>query len=189
MEIERDDGTGAPELGALYALHPWSHTALVLRAGATIPTVGELEHMGLDAQYSRPTDLYQTMPGVGAVRLGVSSITRSGHLFARADLGLDVLYKKPSPYGSGAVRANVGVGYDGGRAAVMFEVSTLTYRTALVAYGGSMTYVERSIEMVPSGGLSVRGSLGRLQPYAGISHPIAAHGFDWAVTFGTDVSL
>lgn len=183
------DGTSAPELGALYETRPWLHTALVVRAGATIPTTDPEEFMGMHSQYSRPTDLYQNVRGSGAVRLGVSSITRSGRLFARADLGYDALYKKPEPALSNAVRANVGVGYDRGSVAFMLEVSTLTLMATSVVYDTAVQSTRGHIEMIPSGGLSVRGSLGRLQPYAGVSHPIAAHGFDWAVTFGTDVSI
>ncbi|NVB83097.1 MAG: hypothetical protein HOV81_32260 [Kofleriaceae bacterium] len=177
-ETERYDGTGSPELGLLYAMQPWTRTSLVLRAGVTLPTVEESgTYMGVNAQVNRPTDLFQHRPG-GSIRLSASSITHAGAWFGRVDVGIDQVFMQHYDHDARTgVRGNLGAGYDLERAAIMAEVSTLTVRT------------NGELEMVPSGALSVRGKLGRVQPYACVSLPVFASYYDWAAMLGADVSL
>lgn len=170
----RDGGTGSPELGLLYLAQPSSPLSWVVRAGVTFPTVDHLdEHTGLNAQWSRPTDLFQHVPG-GQFRFSVSAITHGRPWFGRVDLGIDRTYvEAPQHSGATGVRGNLGVGYDFERAAITAEVSTM------IADDG----------IISTAALSIRGRIGRVQPYACVGLPLAADYYAWAATLGADVSL
>ncbi len=122
---------GDAELGAVArrTLAPTLDVAAHL--GVTLPTAPEETFTAAEvsgfansfAIWARPNDLVQAYPEASYLRLGLSPIHRSGHLFARADAAVDV------PLHSGADedlltlgRLNAAVGAENERGGVMLEL-------------------------------------------------------------------
>ncbi len=119
---------GNIEAGVSYAKWLRSDTAIVVHGGLALPTADDDGVGGLQAYASVPRygDLVQRVPNATWLRLGVSPQGRSGKLFWRADLGLDLAIDDDNNAGDIApiLRLNIGGGVDLGAAHLLAELVT-----------------------------------------------------------------
>jgi hypothetical protein len=179
---DSETAVGGIELGGIYI--PKLSTpglGLVLRAGLTLPNAPDDDAglVGLFATFMRPIDVYAQFPKSSTLRLGVSPIIRSGQLFARADLGLDInVYTDQGDTLDPGLVVDVGVGVDLGGAAIMGEITTL----AVTGDDG---------DSLTSAALSVRGT-GSVQPYGALLIPVdddVSDVYDLGLLFGVEGRL
>ena len=119
---------GNIEAGFQYAKWFRSEAALVFHAGLALPTADD-DGAGLLQFYAsapRYGDLVQRLPDTTWLRLGLSPMGRSGKLFWRADVGLDLAIDDDNNAGDIApiFRVNIGGGYDLGGAQLLGELVT-----------------------------------------------------------------
>lgn len=168
---ESGSAFGNLEIGGIFVPKLKSpEVGVVLHAGITLPTGpspnDEDGIVGAVAGYLRPADLYQVIPRSATLRLGASPMVRSGKVFGRVDLGLDVnLYiddgdSEFSQDVDSAAHFAVGGGLDLGGAAVMGELSVLRI-------------FEDDAESLVVGAVSVRGTGPKIQPYGALSIPLS----------------
>lgn len=157
-------GIGNVELGGIYLPKlSTSGVELVLHAGLTLPTADD----GVDALAVlvagrlRPTDLYATLPRSSTLRLGVSPLFRTGKVFARLDLGMDLnLYATADNEHAPAFHLNLGGGaIIGAGVAIMAELSMLT-----ISGDNGDSFAVAAV--------SVRGDMPGVQPYAALLLPL-----------------
>ncbi|MGN6103594.1 MAG: hypothetical protein ACTHU0_00575 [Kofleriaceae bacterium] len=123
---ESELAIGNFELGGMYAKQLSRGAAVVVHAGLALPTADD-DGVGAGqaiASVPRYGDLVQRVPNSTWLRLGVSPTGRSGKLFWRADLGIDLALDEDDTDLSPIVRLNVGGGLDLGAVHVLAEVVT-----------------------------------------------------------------
>lgn len=163
-------------------------TALVLHAGLTLPTADDDEDalVNLFATTARPQDLFLAIPKGTSLRLGASPMFRSGNVFGRVDVGID-LNLDTGGGGDEAdplVHVNAGIGIDLGGAAVMGELSNV-YLTD----NGDADFTDRLINVFA---LSARFTGRNAMPYVSLLIPLddnATSTIDLAVTAGLEARL
>lgn len=178
------DGEGSlrthnAEVGALYALRLAPAYGVVAQAGLVLPTLNDdrLFRYRLAFDGSRAADaLLSSASKVTAARLSVSPMLRAGGLFARLDLGVDVVISSKEVESSSRLptviaRAGFGAGHVWGKLAAMAELAT--YNTTR----------DGSLETVA---LSGRFGVGAYRPYAALILPFDNRQVDLAVTVGID---
>lgn len=125
---ESELAIGNLEAGAMYAKRFRNDVSLVVHGGIALPTADDDGVGALQAYASVPRygDLVQRWPDSTWLRLGVSPMGRSGILFWRADLGLDLALDDDNAAGdiSPVLRLNVGGGLDLGGAQLLGELVT-----------------------------------------------------------------
>lgn len=121
---------GNIEAGFQYAKWLRPDTAMVFHAGLALPTADD-DGAGLFQAYAsvpRYGDLVQRWPNSTWLRLGLSPMGRSGKVFWRADLGLDLAIDDENGTNAGDIapvfRVNVGGGVDLGSAQLLGELVT-----------------------------------------------------------------
>ena len=149
---------GDVEAGVLYSPRLSNpDLKVVLHGGLTLPTApSDNDHLLTNVYTVGPrlTDFYLVVPEGWSLRLGVSPIVRSGALFARADVGLDVnLHAAQGENVDSVVRVDAGAGIDLGDAALMAELTNIHVN----GDGG---------DWLDTGALTLRGEVGTVQPYA-----------------------
>ena len=119
---------GNLELGGLWSkfFDRNPNAAIVVHGGIALPTAGEegiaaLQYLASSPRYG---DLVQRTPDSTWLRLGVSPMGRSGILFWRADVGLDLALEENDSSLSPVFRINVGGGLDLGSAHLLVELVT-----------------------------------------------------------------
>ncbi|MBA3457503.1 MAG: hypothetical protein H0T42_30760 [Deltaproteobacteria bacterium] len=120
---------GNIEAGFQYAKWFPGNTALVFHAGLALPTADDDDAGAFQYYASVPRygDLVQRLPDSTWLRLGLSPMGRSGKLFWRADLGIDLaIDDEDNNVGDIApiFRINVGGGVDLGGAQLLAELVT-----------------------------------------------------------------
>ncbi len=183
------NGIGNIELGGLYVLPlHMSNVAVVLRAGVTLPTASDdsnqqAEAANLLGALSRFTDFYLVEPKALSGRFSGSLLVRSGHLFARADFGVDA---NASTQQGGDVASilhvNAGLGYDVGQIALGLESVNLYDLDS--SSGGDI-----GSSWINVGAASLRYHSGRVDPYFAVVFPIdhdSSTAFNAAITIGAD---
>lgn len=119
---------GNIELGGMYAKNFRNDVSLIVHGGIALPTADDDGVGGLQAYASVPRygDLVQRWPDSTWLRLGVSPMGRSGVVFWRADVGLDLALDDDNAAGdiSPVFRINVGGGIDLGQAQILGELVT-----------------------------------------------------------------
>ncbi|MDB4960460.1 MAG: hypothetical protein JWP01_459 [Myxococcales bacterium] len=118
---------GNVEAGIAYAKRFRGNTALVLHAGVALPTADDDGAGAFQAYASVPRygDLVQRWPNSTWLRFGLSPMGRSGVLFWRADVGLDLALDDDNANEiSPAFHVNVGGGVDLGAAQLLGELVT-----------------------------------------------------------------
>ncbi|MBA3819710.1 MAG: hypothetical protein H0X17_12510 [Deltaproteobacteria bacterium] len=122
---ETDLALGNIEAGALLARVYGGSTALVFHAGVALPTAsdgGAADFQGY-AAFTRFGDLVHRVPNSTWVRFGLSPMGRSGSLFWRADVGLDLALDDDNAVEiSPVLHLNVGGGIDLGSAVLIGEL-------------------------------------------------------------------
>jgi hypothetical protein len=170
------------EIGALYALRLAPAYGVIAQAGLVLPTLNDdaLFRYRLAYDGSRAADaLLSSASQVTALRLSASPMLRTGGLFARIDVGVDlVISSKEVEGGSGLptviARGGVGAGYTWDKVAMMAE---------LVSYNTSR---DGSLQTVA---LTGRVAIGKLRPYAAVILPLDSRGVDVAATLGCGLRL
>ena len=117
---------GNVEAGGLWSKYIGPHTAVVLHAGIALPTANDESVAVFQPAAASPRygDLVQRIPNSSWFRLGVSPMGRSGKLFWRADLGIDLALDEDTSDISPVFRINVGGGFDLGSAHLLVELVT-----------------------------------------------------------------
>lgn len=165
-------------------------TAVVLRAGLTLPTGsdGEETFANLFGVFGRPQDLYLALPKATSVRLGVSPMFRRGNLFGRIDIGFDLNLdiQDAEDTADPLLRLNAGIGVDLGTAAIMGELSNL--------YVFSDDDADDSLgdKMLNVFALSTRFVAGNAMPYVSLLIPLdddSTDAIDLALTLGVEARL
>jgi hypothetical protein len=116
---------GNIEAGGLLTKY-FGNIALLFHAGIALPTASDEDGVaGLQpyASYTRFGDLVQRIPDSTWLRLGMSPMGRTGILFWRADVGIDLALDDDSTAEiSPVLRLNVGGGVDLGSAVLIAEL-------------------------------------------------------------------
>jgi hypothetical protein len=118
---------GNVELGGLYSQYFSPHAAIVLHAGVALPTASDDGVASFQPLASSPRygDYVQRVTNSSWLRLGVSPMGRSGRLFWRADVGIDLaLEEEDAIEYSPIFRINIGGGLDLGSAHLLVELVT-----------------------------------------------------------------
>jgi hypothetical protein len=118
---------GNLELGGIFATYLTDHSAIVLHGGFALPTAGDdgIASLQMFASSPRYGDLVQRIPNSTWLRLGASPMGRSGKLFWRADVGLDLaLNEDNTPTYSPVFHLGVGGGLDLRAAHLLVEFVT-----------------------------------------------------------------
>lgn len=176
---------GNIEGGVAFAKWFRPDTAIVFHGGIALPTADDDGVGGLQAYASVPRygDLVQRVPNATWLRLGLSPMGRSGKLFWRADLGLDLAIADDNDAGEIApiFRINVGGGVDLGGAQLLAELVT----DVIDSNGGD--------DSASTFTLGARFVSGNLRPGVGLLFPIGFenqnNGFQDYLDFALILSL
>lgn len=161
---------GNLEIGGVFSKYFTAHSAVVLHAGLALPTAkfdagedGLATGLQRFASAPRYGQLVQRIPNSSWLRLGVSPMGRTGKLFWRADVGLDLALDEDDTDLSPVFRINVGGGLD--------------LRTAhlLVEYVTNVTD-EEGDEVTSTLALGVRLVSGNLRPGFALLLPVDFEG-------------
>ncbi len=142
--------TGNIEFGGLLVAQIEKST-FIFRLGLMLPTAPEGDEEQLTAYgnaYARLTDVAQAMPRTKALRLAMSPIARTGIVFFRADLGLDVLMPKGQE-AEMLLRGNLGVGLDFGEVEATAEVINVESNSLTPGVSGAVHAMSFSLHYGP----------------------------------------
>jgi hypothetical protein len=158
--------------------------ALVGHAGITLPTAQDDDFgavlTNLMSAPRRFTDLVTAIPDTTALRLGISPIWSRGALFARADLGVDVIVDEPEMSSSDPiVHANLAVGGRSGKLSGALELVTL---------GTTGTIDEDQDRFLHTAAISLRYDAGRFAPNLTVVTPLDDSGRGELITVGAGVA-
>jgi len=187
-----NNALGDLEVGFLAMPNLGSNLGMVLRAGITAPTA---DNAPGDAVFNvvtsvvRLSDLYQALPRGITARLGVSPVYRSGNVFARVDVGLDLnLYEKidgaDSDTADALIRIDAAVGVDLGSLALGLELAN--------AYLNNSNLDGIGNKMINVAAVSARARLAAVHPYGGLIIPLdddSTQIINAAVTVGVEFDI
>ena len=171
---------GNIELGGLYAKYLASHAAIVVHGGIALPTAGDegVAANQILASSPRYGDLVQRATNSTWLRLGLSPMGRSGKLFWRADVGLDLALDEDNAATISPVfRVSVGGGIDLRTAHLLAELVTV------VVDDGS------DDESASTFAIGARFVSGKLRPGVALIVPIGFDGALFDVDFAIAFSL
>jgi hypothetical protein len=118
---DSETGIGNLEVGGLYLIP--GATPIILRGGLVLATADEDDFLpNIVGLYARFNDLPQNFASTTWLRLSGHPIIRSGNLFFKADVGLDIPIDDDDTGIETLVRANVGGGIETGGVAIMGEL-------------------------------------------------------------------
>jgi len=176
-QINADTGLTALELGGQFHRALSGGLGIIAHVGVALPTAstgnGALANL---VSQSRINDLVVAFPELTTARIGVSPTWRHGALFARADLGIDIVLDHPSGMNiDPVVHGNVAVGARSGKLSGALELVTIA-TTGTVDDGQ-----DRFLHTATLGG---RYDLGRFSPALAITTGLddASRGNSIAVT-------
>ena len=183
-------GIGNLEVGGLMIPKLGSgSTTLALHAGITLPTGsdGDDAFANLFGAFARPQDLYLALPGATTVRIGASPMFRSGNVFGRIDLGLDINLdvKGSDEKANPLMHLNAGVGVDLGTVALMGELSNVYVFSG--DQGGDIILSPINVFAI-----SARMHSGRAMPYVSLVVPLdddSGEVIDFGLTLGVEARL
>lgn len=176
-------GLGDAELGALGS-HTFGALDVVAHAGIALPLASTDRNAEAAVTFATParlTDLYLAIPGGTSIRLAVSPLVHTGHVFARADIGFDANVANSTSGENGtALRLNLAGGVQAGAVSLAGELTN-----SRVASGGRSLWLE-------SAALTGAMRIGALEPYGALIVPVdddAGALFRFAVTLGVRAQL
>ena len=173
---------GNLELGGLYSKYFSDRAAIVLHGGIALPTASD-EGVALFqplASSPRYGDFVQRVTDSTWLRLGVSPMGRSGLLFWRVDIGIDLALEEDNQalaY-SPVFRINVGGGIDLGSAHLLAELVT-----------NIVDDDDVDDEVGSTLALGARFLSGKLRPGIGVILPVALDGLPFDPDFAVVASL
>jgi hypothetical protein len=173
------------EIGGQYKRALSSELTIVGHAGLTLPTAQSETgafFTNLASSQRRFNDLVNAIPDLTAIRLGVSPTWQRGAVFARADLGLDIVVdssdqmeENPEPI----AHANLAVGMRNGKLSGAIELVTM-------ASTGDIS--EGADRFIHTGALSLRYDAGQFSPTLAIVSPLDDGSRGDSLTLGAGVS-
>jgi len=172
------------EVGGQYRRALSSELSIVGHIGLTLPTAqneGGAFLTNLMSSQRRFNDLVNAIPEITAIRLGVSPTWKRGAVFARADLGLDVIVdhademESPEPVG----HANLAIGARSGKLSGAAELVTM-FSTGDVSEGAD--------RFIHTGAVSFRYDAGQVSPSLTIVTPLDDGARGESLTVGAGVS-
>ena len=178
---------GDIELGGVYAL-PTSmrELAVILHAGLDLPTGSKDNAIAnlIAEGDTRPRDVDSGIPGF-TLRLGVSPVVRSGALFARGDVDLDInLSNSAGDTAKPILTVSGGVGVQLASVVLTGELD--------VMHSFADTSGTREDSTIEQAALAVRFAAGAVQPYAAVVVPLDGNTrtfYDFAITAGVTAPL
>lgn len=176
-------GIGDIELGGLFLPRFTSpEFGMTVHVGLTLPT-GNTDKSGLLnllAAYARPDDLFLSLPHGTSLRIGASPTFRSGNVYAKVAVGVDLNIDQSGDSDADSVfRLGFGFGVDIGSFAVTAEISNL-FPT------------NEAADTLAVGALGIRLPFGIYHPYAAVIIPLEDDTqavYEVAVTAGLEVAL
>ncbi|MDQ3365288.1 MAG: hypothetical protein M3680_07665 [Myxococcota bacterium] len=181
---DSDLALGNIEAGALLARVYGGNTAIVFHAGVALPTAsdgGAADFQGY-ASFTRFGDLVHRVPNSTWARFGVSPMGRSGSLFWRADVGIDLALDDDNAVEiSPVLHLNVGGGIDLGGAVLLAELVNLIIDPDNDSDDSAATFT-----------FGARFASGNLRPGIGLLLPIdldAFENFEFALVASLAVHL
>jgi hypothetical protein len=159
--------------------------SVVVHAGLSLPTSNTddgIEHLVTNAIsiQRRFNDLVTIAPDVTMLRIGISPTFTDGKLFARFDLGADIVLDEPEMSSiDPIVHANAAVGVRDGQASGALE---------LVTVGTTGNLEEDEQRFFHTLAFSLRYDLGRVAPNFSITTPLDDDGRGEVVTVGAGVA-
>ncbi len=172
------------ELGGQYKKALSNELTIVGHVGIVLPTaqndVGVFLTNLISAQ-RRFNDFVTMVPDITALRLGVSPTWRSGVMFARADLGLDVILDSGDQMGTSdpIAHANLALGARQGKLSAAVELVTM------IATGDVSEGADR---FVHTGALSLSYNAGSFTPNLAVVTPLDDAGRGEAISVGAGVT-
>jgi len=171
------------ELGALYRRQLAPDLSIVAHAGVSLPTASD-DFGGLLtnllASQRRMGDLVNAIPQTTALRFGVSPSWQHGVVFARADLGADIVIDEPEMQSSDpVVHANLAVGARQGKLSGALE---------LVNIGTTGDVEQDGDRFLHTAALSVQYAAGRVAPSLTVVTPLDDDGRGDVITIGAGVA-
>lgn len=180
---ESEFALGNLELGGLYSKYISPHAAVVFHAGLALPTASDEGVAGLQplASVPRGGDFVQRVLNSTWLRLGVSPMSRSGKLFWRADVGIDLALDEDDPVTYSPVfHLNIGGGVDLRTVHLLAELVT------------SIVDDESDDETFTNLALGLRFISGNLRPGFAVILPVGndrGGGLDFALAFSLAARL
>lgn len=170
------------ELGGQYKRALSNELTIVGHAGLVLPTAqdepGAFITNVLSSQ-RRFNDLVTAIPDLTALRLGVSPTWQRGAVFARADLGVDVILDSEMESTDPVAHANVAIGARQGKLSGALELVTM-FATGDVSEGAD--------RFLHTGALSLSYNAGSFTPNLAIVTPLDDAGRGEALSVGAGVS-
>ncbi len=171
---------GNVEVGGVLA-KPITNGAVMFHAGIALPTAGDGDNLGslqVLASIPRWGDVVQRIPDSTWLRIGVSPMGRSGGLFWRADVGVDIALDGDRNDISPMFRVNLGGGLDLGTAQLLAELVTNIIDDSDSNDDSSSTLT-----------FGARFASGNLRPGIGLLFPVGFNGLEDNLDFAVIASL
>lgn len=127
LDEDSELALGNIELGGVWSKYTSPHAAIVVHAGVALPTASDENVAAFQFLASSPRygDLVQRVTNSTWLRVGVSGMGRSGKLFLRGDVGVDLALDEDNAAELSPVfRINVGAGVDLKSAHLLAELVT-----------------------------------------------------------------
>jgi hypothetical protein len=182
-------GVGDIEVGGIYVPRlPIQNLGLALRVGITAPTGSEGDNSVANGIgiFSRATDLIDVATHGTTLRLAASPLWQSGIVFARADLGFDIMLGGSGPNRLTLLRLNAAVGAQLGPLASLSLESVNLYDVSDDTAGGFGS------SWFNTGAIAARFHAGLVEPYAAVVIALdhdSTSILNAAITVGADVHL
>jgi hypothetical protein len=184
---ETETALGDVELGGIYNIATGTDVGIVLHGGLLLPTADDDFDSaivgGLSGQL-RAHDLYQWIPKGTTLRLAASPTIKSGKVFARLDVGVDLNIDNSSDDDADpGIHFNAGVGvWAGETVALTGELSTMTISDDN----------EGDDDSIANLAFGARFFAGSVAPYLGLIFPLdddVSDNIDFGITVGLDAAL
>ncbi|MEO8701451.1 MAG: hypothetical protein ABI867_15500 [Kofleriaceae bacterium] len=172
------------ELGAQYRRKLNDELTIVGHAGLSLPTASDDDPGAfLTNVLSSPrrfNDLVTAFPEITTLRVGISPIWHRGAVFARADLGADIVLDEPAMTTANNIfHANLAVGARTGKLSGALELVTL---------GTTEDVSDDEDRFLHTGALSLRYDAGRFAPSLSIVTPLDDGGLGEIISIGAGVA-
>ncbi len=166
--IDGESHLGSLEIGGLWHRRNGTNDN-TFRVGLILPTAsvdenedifgGAFMHL-ISTAFSRPSDLLTAAPETTTLRAAFTPTFRSDKFVARGDIGLDIVLATEgegpeTPY----LHVDLGAGYDDGKVAALFELST-------------MAYLEETDELLHVAAITGQLHTGSATPFVALAKPI-----------------
>ncbi len=184
---ESETALGDIEVGGIYNIKTATDVSIVLHGGLLLPTASDENDsaaIGALSSYLRAHDFYQFIPKGTTLRLAASPMIKSGKVFARLDVGVDLnIDSADDDNADPGIHFNAGVGFWAGETvALTGELSTMTISDDN----------EGDDDSIANLAFGARFFAGSVAPYLGLIFPLdddVSDFIDFGITVGLDAAL